>query len=81
MMPQFGASLSDNSRVVIDDHNVFIIQVTEVKYYRESNKATTTVFLLYDVTTGTIYSVDAFRPSLSCSCRDLKRNENALKTQ
>ncbi len=28
MMSQFGASLTDDSRVVIHDHNVFLIQAT-----------------------------------------------------
>ncbi len=27
-MPQFGASLTDNARVIIYDHNMFIIQGT-----------------------------------------------------
>jgi hypothetical protein len=28
-MPQFGASLADNSRVIIYDRNMFIVQATE----------------------------------------------------
>jgi len=31
MMSQFGASLTDDSRVVIYDRNVFIIQATVIK--------------------------------------------------
>jgi hypothetical protein len=29
--PQFGASLTDDTRVIIDDHNMFIIEAIGVK--------------------------------------------------
>jgi hypothetical protein len=35
-MPQFGASLTDDARAVIDDCNLFIIQATDIiKSYKQ----------------------------------------------
>jgi hypothetical protein len=38
-MPQFGALLAGNSRVVIYDRNVFIVQATEWKLHKSDTHA------------------------------------------
>ncbi len=35
MTPQFGASFANDSSVVIYDHNMFIVQATEMTYVKE----------------------------------------------
>jgi hypothetical protein len=41
-MPQFGASLADDSRVVIYDRNMFIVQATD--YCDDDDEAETTFY-------------------------------------
>jgi hypothetical protein len=36
--PQFGASLADFSRVIIYDHNIFIVQATDYCLVKEEKK-------------------------------------------